>query len=59
MKKIGHIFRRLAAEYSVMHKPARKELVKNSLKVTGTAACAAVVLKLVDTGFAALLSLIL
>ena len=59
MKKIKYIFHRLTVEYKTMHKPAGKELMKNSLKVTGTAVGAAVVLKVVDTGFAALLALIL
>lgn len=59
MKKIGYAVHRLALEYKGMHRPGRKELLKKSARVTGTAAIAAVILKIVDTGFAAFLALIL
>lgn len=59
MKKIGYIAHRLVLEYKNMHKPAWKELLGNTARTAGTAVAAAVVLKVVDTGFAALLALIL
>lgn len=59
MSKIKHIFHRLGAEYKAMHKPSGRELVIWTSKIAGCACIAAVALKIVDTGFAALLGLIL
>lgn len=59
MKKIKYCFKRLGAEYKAMHKPDGKTLMKDTMRIMGSAAAAAIVLKLVDTGFAALLGLIL
>ena len=42
-----------------MHKPDRKTLIKDTFRIGGTAVAAGIVFKIVDTGFAALLGLIL
>ncbi len=59
MKKIKYCVRRLITEYKAMHKPDGKTLMKDTVRITGTAITAAVILKVVDTGFAALLGAIL
>lgn len=59
MKKIKYGVKHLVTEYKSMHKPTRRVLMKDTLRITGTAVAAAVVLKIVDTGFAALLNMIL
>lgn len=59
LSKIKYVCGRLVTEFRVMHKPGPKELAIDSARVTATAFVAAVVLKLVDTGFSALLSLIM
>lgn len=59
MKKTKHIFHRLCAEYKAMRKPSGRELVIETSKIAGCACIAAIMLKIVDTGFAALLGLIL
>lgn len=56
MKKI---VKRLVTEYKAMHKPTFRTLVKDTARITGTAMAAAVILKIVDTGFASLLDLFL
>lgn len=59
MKKIKYILGRLKTEYKGMYKPSGHELFVETAKIAGCAGVSAVVLKLVDTGFAALLGLIL
>lgn len=59
MKKIKYTLKRLATEYQTTHKPDRRRLMKDTVRIAGTAFIGAVVLKLVDTGFAALLGLVL
>lgn len=59
MKKIAYCMKRLATEYKAMHKPTGRELMTDTARIAGTAAVAAVVLKVVDTGFAALLGALL
>lgn len=59
MKKITYAVKRLATEYKNMHKPGGRELIKDSLKITCTAVACALILKVIDTGFGALLGLIL
>lgn len=53
------IVKRLIAEYKVMHKPDKKTLMQDTYRIAGSAILAGVVLKVVDTGFAALLGLFL
>ena len=52
MKKITYCMKRLATEYKVMYKPDGRTLMLDTIRIAGTAAVAAVVLKVVDTGFA-------
>lgn len=59
MKTISYGVKRLITEYKTMHKPDGKTLVKDTVRTMSTAVCAGIVLKIVDTGFAALLNLIL
>ena len=59
MKKICYGVKRLITEYKNMHKPDRKTLIKDTFRIGGTAVAAGIVFKIVDTGFAALLGLIL
>lgn len=59
MNKIKYTVKRLNTEYQRLHKPDRKTLWKDTVRVVATAAVSAVVLKIVDTGFAALLGLLL
>ncbi len=59
MKKITYCMKRLATEYKVMYKPDGRTLILDTIRIAGTAAVAAVVLKVVDTGFAALLGALL
>ena len=59
MNKIAYGAGRLVTEYKTMRKPDRKTLMKDSVRITGTAVISAIVLKIVDTGFAALLGLLL
>lgn len=59
MKKIKYILQRLKTEYKGMYKPSGHELFVETAKIAGCAGMSAVALKLVDTGFAALLGLIL
>lgn len=56
---MAKIMKRLGAEYRSMHRPDKKTLVKDTARTAGTAFIAAAVLKIVDTGFAAVLGLIL
>jgi hypothetical protein len=51
--------KRLATEYKVMYKPDGRTLILDTIRIAGTAAVSAVVLKVVDTGFAALLGALL
>lgn len=53
------IIRRLACEYKAMYKPDRRTLAKDTCRIAGTAVIAAIVLKITDAGFAALLGTIL
>lgn len=59
MKKICYGIKRLIIEYKTMHKPDRKTLMKDTFRIAGTAMAAGIILKIVDTGFAALLGFIL
>lgn len=59
MRKIGYGIRRLMTEYRGLYKPDRKTLVKDTARIAGTTFFAAAVLKLADTGFAALLALVI
>lgn len=59
MKKITYCMKRLATEYKVMYKPDGRTLILDTIRIAGTAAVVAVVLKVVDTGFAALLGALL
>lgn len=59
MKKISYGIKRLITEYKSMHKPDRQTLMKDTFRIAGTAMAAGIVLKMVDTGFAAILGLIL
>lgn len=59
MNKIKYTVRRLNTEYKLLRKPDRKTLWKDTVRVVVTAAVSAVALKIVDTGFAALLGLFL
>ena len=59
MKKITYCMKRLATEYKVMYKPDGRTLILDTIRIAGTAAVSAVVLKAVDTGFAALLGALL
>ena len=59
MKKITYCMKRLATEYKVMYKPDGRTLIRETIRIAGTAAVSAVVLKVVDTGFAALLGALL
>ena len=58
MKKIAYVFKRLGAEYKVMHKPDRKTLVIDTTRIMGTAIVAGAVLRAVDFGFSTLLGLL-
>lgn len=53
------IVKRLYKEYKTMHKPDRKTLMKDSARIAGSAVCLGIALKIIDTGFAALLGSIL
>lgn len=59
MKKIRYIGHRLITEYKTMYKPDGHTLMQSTFRIAGTAAVGAVVFKIVDTGFAALLGIIL
>lgn len=59
MKKITYGMGRLAMEFKALHKPGGKMLIRDTVRIMGSAACAAAILKAVDTGFAALLGLVL
>lgn len=59
MKKIVCGVTRLVTEYKTMHKPDRRTLMKDTVRIAGTAMVCAAVLKIVDTGFAALLGAVL
>lgn len=59
MKGIAYGARRLVTEYKTMHKPDRHTLVKDTVRITGSAIILAVILKMTDMVFAALLGLLL
>ena len=40
MKKIKYCFKRLGAEYKAMHKPDGKTLMKDTVRIMGSAAAA-------------------
>lgn len=59
MSEMKHILHNLKTEYKMMHKPSGRELITETAKIAGCSCAGAMVLKLVDTGFAALLGLML
>lgn len=53
------IIRKLVMEYKGMHKPGRKELAIDTARIVAISGICAVALKIIDTGFAALLGAVL